>query len=764
MKVNIGAMALAAVLSLLCGCNREQFSGREGDTDNVQTVNVRLDLCVASQGNGTAPATRAVDDPTPASATQIKDLWVMQYDGTSDEAVLIVGPQYIEDYASFVENDEMLELAAFPNECSIVFVANTLNPSLFGTLAKGSTMATLKQKTFSSTSQGGFFARVESGSATGTEFPDDADYLMPLNGILNTVITGSGSHVLNCSLEHTLARIDFNLTNSTGSKSVPVTIESVEIRNVPTVSRYITDCTLPEIYPADGSFSIMDYDPILWENGVEVGTNERKFTYYVPANMRGNVDNAIPADKGRFAPDGSTFAYVKGYYLDEGVDTCQIMYTFYLGENLTSDFNLRPGNAYSYNVDLKTKGNSEVDGRVEDWAVVDFGKKSRANCYILNPETKGRSKAKIFKIPVDRVNVFWGNQGYENVPENVIGESTQWETDILWCDFDTTGVFKFTKRTGTGSSGTFNVKIKNGLGGEYKGGNAVIGIRKKGSGTILWSWHLWITDYNPDEAVGLTPESGKYVYDVTGGAVHRYNNAYFNTGGIYEGKFIMDRNLGEYADHNYIDQGRGVLFYQFGRKDPFPGSNQIWINEGGSLVKKAWSTSEYAKSYSSTGTGNKNVPYSVCNPLFFLCSGDGAWTIGDKYNPSIYDSAIRWQDPNVRDSSGKSLFDPCPPGWKIPEDGTWADFSTSNTVWSNNGRLYYPNGSGDKSTGRIYYAAYGRRSNIDSTMGGNGSLYCRSCSTKDEGWIWYFHFTSNAVNPSREAQRAHGYVIRPVQE
>ena len=73
--------------------------------------------------------------------------------------------------------------------------------------------------------------------------------------------------------------------------------------------------------------------------------------------------------------------------------------------------------------------------------------------------------------------------------------------------------------------------------------NAVIGVRKIGSTEYLWSWHIWITKYNP-----------------------RSTNIKFG------GYNWMDRNLGA-RDTAYVpNHGAGSIYYQWGRKDPIPGS------------------------------------------------------------------------------------------------------------------------------------------------------------------------------------------------
>lgn len=86
--------------------------------------------------------------------------------------------------------------------------------------------------------------------------------------------------------------------------------------------------------------------------------------------------------------------------------------------------------------------------------------------------------------------------------------------------------------------------------------------------TIVWSWHLWITDYVPQ---GIT-SSVTYAQAqqlTQNGSVHQYATDAFKDGGAHVGKVIMDRNLcataggfpGENASLLEFAKRIGYLFY-----------------------------------------------------------------------------------------------------------------------------------------------------------------------------------------------------------
>ena len=164
----------------------------------------------------------------------------------------------------------------------------------------------------------------------------------------------------------------------------------------------------------------------------------------------------------------------------------------------------------------------------------------------------------------------------------------------------------------------------------FKEGNAVVAV-KDADGNILWSWHLWFTDV-PQEQV------------------------YFNDAGT-----MMDRNLGAVSAVPG-DVGALGLFYQWGRKDPFLGSASIKSS------KPAESTAVWPSrvtSDSDTGT----IEYAISNPMTFI--------YGNSVNRDWYYTGDETVDSTRWTTSerAKSIYDPCPAGWRVPDggaDGVWS--------------------------------------------------------------------------------------------
>ena len=158
-------------------------------------------------------------------------------------------------------------------------------------------------------------------------------------------------------------------------------------------------------------------------------------------------------------------------------------------------------------------------------------------------------------------------------------------------------------------------------------GNALIAA-KNNQEEILWSWHIWVTDYDPEHNSLVTlPNRNQTSWT------------------------FMDRNLGALTSISGDFRSLGLL-YQWGRKDPFTGNISDTEEEGktydidGNLLPTA---PEKAQQF---GT----VDLSVRHPDVF-------YTISYKTND--------WTSPSNDDlwggiSMGKSIYDPCPAGWKIP--------------------------------------------------------------------------------------------------
>lgn len=178
-------------------------------------------------------------------------------------------------------------------------------------------------------------------------------------------------------------------------------------------------------------------------------------------------------------------------------------------------------------------------------------------------------------------------------------------------------------------------------------GNAVIGLLDS-RGVCIWSWHIWSVDYEI-EATAQTYASGAV---------------------------FMDRNLGALATDCTQAAAKG-LYYQWGRKDPFP--YPALATDAYTQAPTVYAPGfEYAES--NPRTSGTESPYDVmtlewatAHPTTYM---DGVFyedweewaSVADwlyVHHPNLWGNVTTGKN-NISRTSHKSIYDPCPPGWKVP--------------------------------------------------------------------------------------------------
>lgn len=245
----------------------------------------------------------------------------------------------------------------------------------------------------------------------------------------------------------------------------------------------------------------------------------------------------------------------------------------------------------------------------------------------------------------------------------------------------------------------------------FRDGNAVIAA-KNSKGTILWSWHIWCAEEGWQEQV------------------------YYNDAGT-----MMDRNLGA-TSATPGDVGALGLLYQWGRKDPFLGSSSI------------------SKSIDAVSTGT------------WAIMSNGSQGLAES-NPMIFYTEIISPDTNWQ--SEKTVYDPCPSGWRVPdggENGVWSKALGSSSYVryescsdiTNNG-MDFSGKFGAAST--IWYPASGSRdTNGSISRVGTDGGYCSASVTEHSNFMYRLFLNSTGhVYPSYDqALRKQGNSVRCCKE
>ena len=249
----------------------------------------------------------------------------------------------------------------------------------------------------------------------------------------------------------------------------------------------------------------------------------------------------------------------------------------------------------------------------------------------------------------------------------------------------------------------------------FGNGNASIAVRNS-KGVILWSWHIWCSQEGWND--------------------HVYPN---NSG------TMMDRNLGATSAVPGDVRAFGLL-YQWGRKDPFMGACAM------SGTTFAASTGSWT-----TVTSSQTIDYAEENPMTFIASSD-EWFTGIGALDSDYTK--RWME------SAKTMYDPCPVGYRVPkggDDGFWATANVKSKGDSSNCGLYWT--LADSETSAWYPAVGYRDSGALYNVGYNGCCWSASPLPSHSGGAHCLLFNYyGSVYPANGYPRGYGCSVRCVRE
>ncbi len=430
---------------------------------------------------------------------------------------------------------------------------------------------------------------------------------------------------------------------------------------------------------------------------------------------------------------------------------------------MVDDYNIEANKHYTYTFTFNSVGQIGSDSRIETMtAEVDYRERESSNCYIINPSMVD---SRTYYLPVeDRINTFWTD--YANDANKVLSAfGDNWVVEVLWYDCDSNPVGSseseltssqlYIKPIYSSTDNEYQQSVKVTLGERFDNyGNVVFAVKSSENGEILWSWHLWITDYNPDSRE-WNPKEGQYTYATTGGQIHRYKDdethKYWDVGGIYEYSFIMDRNIGARGT-DYETSTAGCLYYQYGRKDPFPTTYATSVIDGGITYSVLNNRYVYNPIYFATAVQNP-MRHSVTASGVSWCSEVPAEV-----------TSIDWYDKYAPlEGSVKSIFDPSPLGWRVPSIYVWSNFdddgsataSSSIVEWNSDLMGFYYNINENPVA---FYPAIGAFSGVYSS----GTVYSNSC----QGYSTYssrLYLSPEKLDFSNNTSSS-GFPVRPVKD
>ena len=211
-------------------------------------------------------------------------------------------------------------------------------------------------------------------------------------------------------------------------------------------------------------------------------------------------------------------------------------------------------------------------------------------------------------------------------------------------------------------------------------GNALVAATDA-EGKILWSWHLWITEYDPDNDFTTEPNASGTTWT------------------------FMDRNLGAVSTERGSFDNFGML-YQWGRKDPFPGAASFTIMNEDYTYEKDGEPVLYdidnnvLPKISSKAAFHGTLDLSIQNPDTFYAMTYNHTGELDEYGQEIVKNDYPtgdWIDVSNDDYWGgesmkKTIYDTSPVGYMVPvcdADGNtpyaWLKYASMTWDKTNNG-------------------------------------------------------------------------------
>lgn len=737
---------LAAVLLTAAAACTEEMDVPGSTATEGREATVLLSVSAAPVGAG-MPGSRALPEGVDEGTNpdyEVKDIWLMEY---NDAGEIVGSPQYYtkEELKDGINVPIILPVGDAVFKC--VVVANTHIPDRINeAIGDVSTLAKLRA-----------LCRKVSTPDDMHNKNHDADN-NPVKGgdlLMNCVMDiKSTTSKLDCKLYRNIAKFTLKLKNKEGSG---VNINTVQLCNVPDRMFYADrlygseqGAKYPSPTSGEAGFRTWEAEYVKEENKDADGV--WTFEYYLPRNCRGtNGNTAGPSEKNRNALDFATYVEIMA---EDAVNHTPVRYRFYLGENMTDNFNVVPNRHYILPVTIEGKG-TDTDSRVEDMGNL---KLPESNCYIVNPLNGGAQQ--LHSVPITRINKFWDSVDGQiatddagRPEDNHVYSETRWVAEVIWQDADKR-LFDFCDKDGYILSGDEYIGIGESdfhfkpTGNGY--GNVLIGVRREtqDKNNYLWSWHLWITDYNPNERTAGWNE-GQYVYNVSGGEVHRYESDYWEKN--LKDKYIMDRNLGALASGAQSDSPERIsgFYYQYGRKDPIPYKTTKLYDMNGTLLVPHWTP---ASDDCIVRMGKKvNCYEAVKQPFVYFSLGNTDWYLDNPYVNKSWNMPTWWNP----DENGKNIFDPCPPGWRLPPSKKVWEKYLPNMEFEEvvSGKYIIIYNSGSKEDGVAYYSIRSRLTDHYHTSDKNGiytqSLFYSSARGLYDGGNWYRTY-ENMIRPIME--------------
>ena len=340
--------------------------------------------------------------------------------------------------------------------------------------------------------------------------------------------------------------------------------------------------------------------------------------------------------------------------------------------------------------------------------------------------------------------------------------------EVVWAD--AADLVHSPSITHVGGEGFLDFEVK---ASDIQSGNAVVAVKK--GGTTVWSWHLWFAPKDALNKIKVTNHQNKDYYftkEALGWKPTQWSGSTYSSARTVKVKVeqtVANNGTKAYTVINITQKPGSVkrgatTFYQFGRKDAFPGVAKADLASNSHFTENAG--------------GNMSIENGIQHP-------DNFYTWSPSWNsapPTGYSYYNLWSADNTTTGFNdnhvvKTVYDPSPIGFKMPASNAFTGFTangqdegTRNIDGTDNVQTYYKNfghnfWTSSSKTATIYFPASGYRNGADGLL--HGELY--------GGWYWsavpgnmnngcFLQFNPNSVYPLRTDTRGYALAAHPVSE
>lgn len=235
-------------------------------------------------------------------------------------------------------------------------------------------------------------------------------------------------------------------------------------------------------------------------------------------------------------------------------------------------------------------------------------------------------------------------------------------------------------------------------------GNGIIILRDNTPAqNIIWSWHIWVTDYNPYINISTSNalindnkfavNESYYFMTVPIGwcngkeVVYDKRDATVVFNQKKDATIIQDFNLKlRSAGLRDVTPGNNTL-YQFGRKDPMPGV--VYDKYNKSIQKTIFGTQVELINISTSPDNRMTISQAISNPnKFYYGNVSFTWVYGNVMPSNVWAINSPYVGLSVTTLSKKTIYDPSPRGYKLPDNrifyNTFTRYKTSVNWTINN--------------------------------------------------------------------------------